>query len=737
MKLKTSINTAVLSIVVLAGLVMITLIGISRYTNKVSAEVQADILRVSALGSTLDKLQIEFLLARRNEKDFLLRLDEKYAQRHAGTMERLYASLGETETLLTQVEGLDEVAQEVDGLTVAVSAYRDEFLALVASNRRLGLDEKSGLQGQLRQAVRSVEDALKELNQPQLEVKMLMMRRHEKDFIMRRDTKYLDRLNARIEEFHVIFDNISGAASQHSEIEGLLEAYQTSFAEYVEEAMAEQQHRKVLSQRFSEAAPILEEIHTHALERLDEILAEAAIGSAQAQSNSMTAGLGGLFVFVTIAIIVALSISRPLSRVNNVLKRMMEGDFSLELRRTRITEIAAITAAVEEFRRDQEQKERLTVEISAVITACGEGDFSKRIQVDGESGAFIDLGRGVNQIGEVAEQGLGDVLTILGALSNNDLTQHMPAGHKGVFGEISNATERLTDNLNNMVRQLSSSSEMLNNTAVEITTAVDDASRRGETSAASLEETTGAVQTLYDTVRGTEKGAEQAEAFVGDAQKWAISTGEVASQTVAAIKRIEVSSGAISKITDLIEDVAFQTNLLALNAGVEAARAGEAGRGFAVVASEVGSLAQRSAGAVKEINELIRASEIDVADGVKLVTETEDALVHIQEAVEKAVKKVNEIAATTVDQSNGLAEVNAAVTDLDQDSQKSAAMLEQTAASGQMLRDEANNLVKVVSVFKLSGEHHGMSGNQASPINEMTSMWDADEDPHFDTMRRA
>lgn len=183
--------------------------------------------------------------------------------------------------------------------------------------------------------------------------------------------------------------------------------------------------------------------------------------------------------------------------------------------------------------------------------------------------------------------------------------------------------------------------------------------------------------------------------------------------------------------------MAFQTNLLALNAGVEAARAGEAGRGFAVVASEVGSLAQRSAGAVKEINELIRASEIDVADGVKLVTETEDALVHIQEAVEKAVKKVNEIAATTVDQSNGLAEVNAAVTDLDQDSQKSAAMLEQTAASGQILRDEANNLVKVVSVFKLSGEHHGMSGNQAAPINEMTPMWDTDEDPHFDTMRRA
>jgi len=737
MKLKTSINTAVLSIVVLAGLVMITLIGISKYTHTVSAEVQANVLRVSALSSALDRLEIEFLRARRNEKDFLLRLDEKYVDRHASTMESLYATLNETEALLKEVEGLEGVAQETEGLTTAVTAYRDEFLALVGSHRRLGLDEKNGLQGQLRQAVRTVEEALKELNQPQLDVKMLMMRRHEKDFIMRHDTKYLDRLNARIEEFRAFPDDLFSGASHRSEIDGLLTIYQTSFSQFVDETMAEQKLRKSLSQRFAEAAPILEEIHTHALERLDEILAEAAIESQQVQQNSMTAGFGGLFIFVTIAIFVALGISRPLSRVNAVLKGMMEGEFSLKLRRSRITEIAAISTAVEEFRRDQEQKERLTAEIADVITACGEGDFSKRIQVEGESGAFIDLGRGVNQIGEVAEQGLGDVLSILDALSNNDLTQHMPVGHKGVFGEISNATERMTENLSDMVRQLSNSSQALNNTAVEITSAVDDASRRGETSAASLEETTGAVQTLYDTVRGTEKSAEQAEAFVGEAQKWAKSTGVVAGQTVAAIKRIETSSGAISKITDLIEDVAFQTNLLALNAGVEAARAGEAGRGFAVVASEVGSLAQRSAGAVKEINELIRASEVDVADGVKLVSETEKALVHIQSAVEKAVNKVNEIAATTVDQSNGLSEVNAAVTDLDQDSQKSAAMLEQTAASGQMLRDEASNLVQVVSVFKLSDGQGDTSALRASPMNDTSSMWDVDEDSQFDTMRSA
>ncbi|MVO14279.1 methyl-accepting chemotaxis protein [Parasedimentitalea huanghaiensis] len=737
MKLKTSINTAVLSIVILAGLIMITLIGISRYTHNVSADVQSDLLRVNALGSTLEGLEIEFLMARRAEKDFLLRLDEKYVLRHADTMTRLYAALNESENQLRQIEGLEASAKEIADLSAAITAYRDEFSALVAINQNLGLDETSGLQGQLRNAVRSVETALAEINQPQLQVKMLMMRRHEKDFIMRHDTKYLDRLNARIEEFHAFPHEMFGGESRHNEIDGLLDTYQTSFARFVTETMLEQDHRKALSQRFSEAAPILKKIHTHANERLDEILANAEAQSAQAQKNSLIAGLGGLLVFVTIAIVVALSISRPLRRVNKVLTQMMSGDFSLTLTQSRITEISAITNAVEDFRRDQEQKERLTAEISDVISACADGDFSKRIQVDGETGSFIEMGRGVNQIGEVAEKGLGDVLTILNALSSNDLTGRMPSGHKGVFAEISTATENLTNNLNSMIRQLSSSAEMLNNTAGEISSAVDDASRRGENSAASLEETTGAVQTLNDTVRGTAESAQQAEENVGEAHQLAKSTGTVADKTVAAIKRIQTSSGAIAKITGLIEDIALQTNLLALNAGVEAARAGEAGRGFAVVASEVGALANRSTEAVKEIKALIQASVVDVADGVKLVGETGAALERIQDAVELAVEKVNEIAATTVEQSTGLSEVNTAITNLDQDSQKSAAMLEQTAASGQMLRDEAKNLVHVVSVFKLSKNQSDTPGFQGELDNMEDSMWDVIEEQQFNLARTA
>jgi len=242
---------------------------------------------------------------------------------------------------------------------------------------------------------------------------------------------------------------------------------------------------------------------------------------------------------------------------------------------------------------------------------------------------------------------------------------------------------------------------MLKNTSNEIAAAADDASQRSERTSASIVETAGTLQTLAETVKDTAENSQQARTIVTSAQERARTTQEIAQQTNQAMKRIEASSGAIAKIISMIEDVAFQTSLLALNAGVEAARAGEAGRGFAVVASEVRSLAHRSAEAAQEINDLISTSEKEVADGVKLVGQTGSSLEEILTMVEEVVEKVNEIADNTVEQSKSIAQVNSRVDALDSDAQQNAAMLEETAASGQMLRDEANNLVQIVSNFEL------------------------------------
>ncbi|MEK0163769.1 methyl-accepting chemotaxis protein [Phaeobacter sp. A36a-5a] len=714
MRFKTSIKTAIFLIVFLASAVMFALIALSRYTDQLRTGIEAEVVAVEGFAKTLAEASSDFQNARIVEMGFRLKPSQEVIATQAETMAHLRNRLETARMQITELDNMSEAAQTLSLLASEIAAYETGFADVVASQERLGFDETDGLQGALRSSVRSIEKALEDTAEPEMKVKMLMMRRHEKDFIMRHDTKYIDRLNARVDEFRAFPGSYYKNISQRARIGSLLTAYQNSFNAYAEETKVIDGHYQALNEIETASAPILAKMNDLTSARLDRIHASAAEAIATANANAMKAGFGGLGVFVVVAFALAIGISRPLSRVNLVLQKIMAGDFSTPAPQSRIKEVSTIAAAVEDLRADNEMKDKLTREIAEVISACAAGDFSKRLQIGDASGSFADLGRGVNAIGDAAEGGLGDIRQVLDTLAAGDLTQRMPDGQKGIFKEIADAVDNLSDSLTSMVRQLSHSSEVLNSTAAEIAAAAEDASRRGETSAASLEETAAALQTLDDTVRGTAEGSDQAKDIVRDAFAQARSTSELASQTISAMQRIEDSSGAIAKITDLIEDLAFQTNLLALNAGVEAARAGEAGRGFAVVASEVRGLAQRSADAVQEINALIEVSTREVAQGVKLVDQTGTALASIQSSVEAVVGKVEQIAATTVEQSNGLSEVNTAVVSLDQNAQKNSAMLEQTAAAGQMLREEAQTLVRAISGFTISPS--GTGHRDAEPI---------------------
>jgi methyl-accepting chemotaxis protein len=702
MKSRITVSTAILSIIVLAGGLMAALVSLLLYSHNVRDTTLARSSMIEGIYLQLDATEIGLLMARRAEKDYLLRRDPKYLDRHAATMTNIHAAFAAVQSDLPQVPELSETAASLPDLGAAIAAYEATFHELAEANIVLGLDENSGLEGQLRAAVKAAESTLETLNQPEMQVKMLMMRRHEKDFIMRQDTKYLDRLNARVEEFGQFPTSYYQNAAQQTEILGLMETYRQTFADYVAQSMKEKELRSGVSARFSDAEPLLDAAHHEVRALLDIVHSEGEAASTAAQTNALRAAIGGSVVFLLVALLLAQRIARPLKRIDSVLTKMMKGDFTPSAPKSAIREISAISQAIAGFRDAEAAKQELTEEIATVINACGEGDFSRRINTRGSAAADNSLSEGVNTIGEVAEKGLSDVLVVLNAVADGDLTQRMPDGQKGVFGEIAVAINNLTSNLETVVRKLAGSSEMLNNTSQEIAAAVADASRRGEASAASLEETSAALQIVSDTVRGTADSAQNARQFVNDAQGRAETTREVGEQTVAAMQRIKDSSDAISKITGLIDDVAFQTNLLALNAGVEAARAGEAGRGFAVVASEVRALAQRSSDAAKEISTLIRSSQEEVTSGVSLADETGASLSAIFETIAQAANQVNEIAENTTEQANGISEVNVTLESLDRDSQQSAAMLEQTAASGQMLREEAASLAQAISGFRLA-----------------------------------
>ena len=290
----------------------------------------------------------------------------------------------------------------------------------------------------------------------------------------------------------------------------------------------------------------------------------------------------------------------------------------------------------------------------------------------------------------------------LAKLSEGDMTGRIedafPDEYEGLRSDFNDAVSRLDEAMMAVVDNAGS----IRNEASEITSAADDLSRRTEHQAATLEETAAALTEITRSVGSAAKGAEEANQVVAEARANAEESGGVVREAVEAMGEIETSSGQISKIISVIDDIAFQTNLLALNAGVEAARAGEAGRGFAVVASEVRALAQRSSDAAREINDLISRSGSQVKRGVALVGNAGDALERIVSSVAGIADHVSGIAASAAEQSTALDEINSAMSQLDQVTQQNAAMFEETTAASHALTSEAETLFSTMERFQTS-----------------------------------
>jgi len=296
-------------------------------------------------------------------------------------------------------------------------------------------------------------------------------------------------------------------------------------------------------------------------------------------------------------------------------------------------------------------------------------------------------------------QSLQSALT---SLSEGDLKVRIDTEFTGEYAALQRDFNSALTELDSAIGQILMSADSILNETGNVSGAADDLSRRTEQQAATLEQTAAAISQLTASVASAASGAKQANDVVVEARDNAAASGEVVQQAVDAMGEISNSSDQISRIIGVIDEIAFQTNLLALNAGVEAARAGEAGRGFAVVASEVRALAQRSSEAASEITDLISTSGEHVKKGVSLVDKAGHALTEIVESVGGIAEHVSGIAASAKEQSTGLDEINAAMNQLDQVTQKNVAMFEETTAASQTMNSEATSLVAITKKFDCS-----------------------------------
>jgi methyl-accepting chemotaxis protein len=307
-----------------------------------------------------------------------------------------------------------------------------------------------------------------------------------------------------------------------------------------------------------------------------------------------------------------------------------------------------------------------------------------------------------------------NLATGLSHLADGDLAYRIGQSFTDTLDGVRHNFNASAEKLQTAMRGVAQNARGIDAGANEIKSAADDLAKRTEQQAAALEETAAALEQITTTVKDASKRAAEAGMLVARTRQGAEKSGEIVQTAVRAMEDIEKSSGEIGNIIGVIDEIAFQTNLLALNAGVEAARAGEAGKGFAVVAQEVRELAQRSANAAKEIKALITTSNEQVRSGVELVGETGKALKTIVEEVQEINRNVAAIVESSQEQSSGLQQINTAVNQMDQDTQKNAAMVEESTAASHSLAREVASLNALLSQFKLADGHASAAVRPAS-----------------------
>jgi methyl-accepting chemotaxis protein len=604
--------------------------------------------RARAIADLNKQLSIEMLEARRNEKNFQQRRNESYAKGHAELIGPINRDFDEVERLMSG-GGMGALSDKTRQAQDGFKRYAADFNALVTAEIKLGLNETLGLSGSLRGAVHDIEAKLKELDNPRLTSWMLMMRRHEKDFMLRRDPKYVAELKKAATEFSKAMEADSVPASVSTDVTAKLQKYQSEFVAWAETAQQSAALDASMMKTFRDLEPGMLEVRT-AVEGLYKQADAAEAATREVVRLWMTiAFLVTVAVLAVVGFFLGRSISTALSGMVDAMTRLARGELSIAVPGIgRKDEIGEMAGAVEVFRNNMAEAERLRAEQL-------EADTRRRTQRRADMKRLADDFEGA--IGEIIET-VSSAATELEA-SSNTLTQAAERSN-GLANSVASASEEASAN----VQSVSSASE-------EMTTSISEISRQ-----------------VQESARVADVAVEQAQ------------------RTNARVGELTKAAGRIGDVVDLINTIAGQTNLLALNATIEAARAGEAGRGFAVVASEVKALAEQTAKATGEIGQHIGAIQTATQDSVGAIKEIGDTIARMSEissaiaaAVEEQGAATQEISRNIQHAAQGTSDVSANIGEVQRGAGETGAASAQVHSAAQSLSQESNRLKSEVTRF--------------------------------------
>ena len=582
-----SLKTQIGSLVVLAGLILAILMTVLLMGQSASGRANVHAARESAIGDAASAMDRALADARRREKDFLLRKDAQYVANHAEDMRHVQTAL---DGMTAALGSGDSRLPQIDLIRKGVASYGETFRVVSDSYMRVGLTEKDGLMGALRGSVHEIETALKSHDDLRLTVLMLMMRRHEKDFLARLDAKYVDELGQRVAEFEKALASSSIPAAERTEILARLASYHRDFKAVAEGSLAMAGNVKTLSSSYATIQPTIESLVTQA--HSDMLAARAEAESITQTSNStLTAVMAmGLAAMVVIGAMIAHSIYNPIMALTKTTTMMADGDLTVTVPGSgRGDEIGKMAVAMEVFRGTALKARQLAARQTAE-------DRRNRRKVQSEMLALT------NAIEEEVSSAISVVQTEAEAMA------------------------RTSDTMTNLVEESRASSGSAAGAAEQANASVDAV-------AAAAEELSASVQEISRQVASSSQVAGEAEAEADKVNQ--------------IIQGLAAAARNVGAVVNLITDIASQTNLLALNATIEAARAGEAGKGFAVVAGEVKNLANQTGRATEEIGQQIASIQQATGDAVGAIQGIGATISRINEISGSIAAAVEEQSAAT------------------------------------------------------------------------------------------